>query len=86
MASQPLNKILVGGALGLHYAEFYAGALFVKQQSLSGLQVGSTATPQQLSSASTFNFKTQFTVGINLPVRAAIQAFKKTTTTSGTNP
>lgn len=80
MASQPLHKILVGGAIGLHYAEFYAGAMFVKQQTLSGLQSGSPATPQQLSAASAFNFKTQFTVGLNLPIRAAIQALKKTTT------
>lgn len=78
LTGQPLHKVLVGGAIGLHYAEFYAGALFVKQQQLTGLQTGSPATPPQVAAASHFSYKTQFNVGINLPVRAMIDALKNT--------
>lgn len=78
MASQPLHSILVGGAVGLHFAEIYVGSDFVKQQTLSGLSSGSAATPQQLSSATSNKFKAQFVVGINLPVKAAYSALTKT--------
>jgi len=77
LSGQPLHKILVGGAIGLHYAQLYAGALFVKQQHLNGLQTGSSATPDQVAAASRFRYDAQFTVGINLPLRAAIDALKK---------
>jgi hypothetical protein len=79
MASQPLHSILVGGAIGFNFAELFAGADFVKQQSLNGLSSGSPATPPQLSSATSNKFKAQFTVGINLPVKAAAATIKKTT-------
>lgn len=77
LSHQPLHKILIGGAVGLHYAQLYAGALLVKQQHLAGLQTGSPATSSQVASASHYEYDTQFTVGINLPVRTAIDALKK---------
>jgi hypothetical protein len=76
LAKQPLHKILVGGAIGFYFAEVYAGALFVKQQSLSGLTTGSSATPQQVAAASRYSFDHQFTVGINLPVRSIMNSMK----------
>jgi len=78
MAKQPLHKILVGGAVGFHFVEVYAGALFVKQQSLTGVSTGSPATPPQVAAASKFGYETQFTVGINLPVRSIVNALKST--------
>jgi hypothetical protein len=77
MAKQPLHKILVGGAIGVSYVELYAGALLVKQQKLTGLQTGNTATPSQLAAASHGAYETQFSIGINVPVRALIAASKK---------
>lgn len=76
LAKQPLHKILIGGAFGFYFAEVYAGVLFVKQQSLNGITIGSPATPQQVAAASKFNYETQFTVGINLPVRNIVNAIK----------
>lgn len=76
MAQQPLHKILVGGAIGLYYAEVYVGALFVKQQNLNGLTTGDVATPGQVAAASHYKYKTQFTVGINLPVRSIVNSLK----------
>jgi hypothetical protein len=78
MAKQPLHKILVGGAVGFHFVEVYAGALFAKQQSLTGLSTGSPATPPQVAAASKFGYETQFSVGINLPVRSIVNALKST--------
>ena len=79
LASQPLHSILVGGAIGLSFAELFAGADFVKQQSLTGVSSGGPATPSQLSAATSYKYKAQFLVGINLPVKAAASAMKKTT-------
>lgn len=76
LAKQPLHKILVGGAIGFYFAEVYAGALLVKQQSLNGLTTGSAATPQQVAATSQYSYKTQFTVGINLPVRSIVNSMK----------
>ena len=77
MASQPLHSILVGGAIGLKFAEVFVAADFVKQQQLHGLSSGSPATPGELNAATRLGYKPQFTVGINIPVKAAASALKK---------
>jgi len=79
MASQPLHSFIVGGAIGLHFAEVFVASDWVKQQSLTGLSSGSPATQQQLSAATSYKYKAQFVVGINLPVKAAYSALQKTT-------
>lgn len=79
MASQPLHSFIVGGAIGLHFAEVFVASDFVKQQSLNGLASGSSATQQQLSAATSLKYKAQFLVGINLPVKAAYTALQKKT-------
>lgn len=58
------------------------GADFVKQQQLSGLSSGSPATPAQLGAATSLNYKAQFTVGVNIPIKAAATALSKTTKTA----
>ena len=75
MNSQPLHSLLFGASIGLHLAEVYAGAVLVKQQSLSGLTAGSTATPAQLSTATSYKYNARFSFGIKISVKAAVSAF-----------
>ncbi|WP_433971869.1 hypothetical protein [Tunturiibacter lichenicola] len=79
MASQPLHSILVGGAIGFSFAEVYVANDFVKQQLLNGVTSGGAATPAQLAAASKYSFTSQFTIGINLPIKAAVSALQKAT-------
>lgn len=72
VGSQPLHRILTAVGWGPHFAQFYVGALFNKQQSLSGLQAGATATPAQQAAATSMKFGTQFAFGINIPVARAV--------------
>jgi hypothetical protein len=74
ISQQPLHKILVAGGWGPRFAQFYAGVLFSKQQTLNSLTVGSVATPGQLAADTNIKFKPQFAFGINLPVRDVFQA------------
>jgi len=67
-AKQPLSKILVGGAWGPHASELYLGAIFVKQQELSGNT--SCAHPSGTSLTGSSHYCAQFTIGINLSVSA----------------
>ncbi len=78
VAQQPLHKILVAAGWGPRFAQFYAGVLFAKQQSLNGLSIGSTATPAQQAAATSVGFQPQFAFGINLSVRDVFQAAKGT--------
>lgn len=75
MNSQPLHSLLFGASIGLHLAEVYGGAVLEKQQSLSGLTAGSTATPAQLSSATSHKYQAKFSFGIKISVKTAISAF-----------
>lgn len=74
VAQQPLHKVLVGAGFGAPFAQFYFGAVFVKQDSLTGLSENSMATPAQQAAATSQRFKPQFAFGINLPVREVFQA------------
>lgn len=67
-AKQPLSKILVGGAWGPHASELYLGAIFVKQQELSGNT--SCSHPSGTSLTGSSHYCTQFTIGINLSISA----------------
>jgi hypothetical protein len=82
MAQQPLHSILTAGAIGFHGTEVYAGAIFVKQQTLSGLSPGGTATQQQLTMGTRQTFKAQFSVGLNIPIVAAYKSLTKSKTTT----
>ena len=64
MNSQPLHSLIFGASVGIRLAQVYAGALLVKQQNLNGLSAGSSASPSQVASASSYSYKPQFTVGI----------------------
>jgi hypothetical protein len=67
-AKQPLSKILVGGAWGPHASELYMGAVFVKQQELSGNT--SCSHPRGTSLTGSSHYCAQFSIGINLSVSA----------------
>ncbi|HEY1463442.1 MAG TPA: hypothetical protein VGF44_08500 [Terriglobales bacterium] len=65
-ASQPLHKILMAVGWGPAFTQFYVGALLVKQQSVA------TSTKPQHSS-----YEPQFSLGINLSVKAFNGLLKK---------
>jgi hypothetical protein len=74
MNSQPLHSLLFGGSVGLKLVQVYAGALLIKQENLNGLSSGGSATPAQLASATTFEYKPSFSIGIKISVKAAVTA------------
>lgn len=76
IAKQPLHKIFVGTGFGPIVANFYIGALFVKQQQLSTLKPGDPATAAQLNSNLRQRYKAQIAFGINVPVGAIIEKLK----------
>ncbi len=90
IGSQPLHKILVGIGWGPQFAQFYIGALFVKEQNLMTLTPGAIATPAQQAVDTRLGFHPQFAFGINLPVRevfkAATSPKSKTTSAGGQTP
>lgn len=67
-AKQPLSKILIGGAWGPKASELYLGAMFVKQQELSG--TNSCGNPSGMAFTGRSHYCAQFTIGINLSVSA----------------
>lgn len=77
MNQQPLHSLLFGGALGLNLAQVYAGVLLVKQQQLNGLSAGSTATPSELASATTYAFKPSFSMGVKISIMSAVKSLGK---------
>ena len=74
--SKPLNKIFVGAGFGPIVANFYIGAMFVKQEQLNTLQPGDVATPDQLNTDIRRKYKAQVAFGINMPVGAIIEKLK----------
>jgi hypothetical protein len=65
---QPLHKIFVGAGVGPLVANFYIGALFVKQDQLSSLKAGDTATSSQLNNDLRRRYKAQIAFGLNVLV------------------
>jgi hypothetical protein len=74
---KPLDKIFLGAGFGPVVANFYLGALFVKQQQLSNLAPGVAATPGQVGNDIRHRYKAQIGFGLNLPVGAIIEKLKK---------
>jgi hypothetical protein len=74
ISQQPLHKLLFAVGWGPQFAQFYAGVLLSKQQSLGSLSVGSSASPVQQLANSSAKFAPQFAFGINMPVRGVFQA------------
>jgi hypothetical protein len=69
--SQPLHSFIFGTSVGIRLAQVYAGALLIKQQQLSGLSTGSSASESQVTSATSYAYKPSFTVGIKISIRSA---------------
>ena len=76
IAKQPLHKIFVGGGFGPVVANFYIGALFVKQEELKTLAPGDPATPSQVGGDIRRRFTPQVPFGLNVPVGAIIEKLK----------
>lgn len=72
--SQPLHSLIFGGSVGLKLAQVYVGALLIKQQQLTGLSTGSSATPTQVNSAISYSYEPSFSVGIKISIKAAAAA------------
>lgn len=77
IAKQPLKKFMVGAGFGPHFANFYLGALFTEVKEPATLKAGDMATPDQLNTDLRKHFKSQFTFGINIPVRAVLKTLDK---------
>jgi hypothetical protein len=76
LEKQPLHKIFVGAGFGPVVANFYIGALFVKQQELQTLNPGDPASPDQVGADKRRRFKPQVAFGLNLPVGAIVEKLK----------
>jgi hypothetical protein len=75
-AKQPLSKILVAGAWGPRFAELYLGAMFVKQpKRTSGNSCSGSNTSGVVTGS--YQYCTQFSIGINLPVSGIASALSK---------
>jgi hypothetical protein len=77
LASQPLHTILAALGMGFSYGDLYVGAILQKSQDVTGLAAGSTATPAQLAAATSYTYKPQFSIGINVSIKGALSALKK---------
>jgi hypothetical protein len=69
IGSQPLHNILLGVGWGPKFAQFYVGALFVKQQ-----QTGTAAQP----SVRRTSYEPQVSFGLNMSIKGFTDASKKT--------
>ncbi len=76
MNSQPLHSLIFGASVGTKFAQFYAGALLLKQQNLSGLSTGGTGSPAQVASETSYVYQPQFSVGIKISISATASALK----------
>ncbi len=76
IGKKPLDKIFLGAGFGPVVANFYVGALFVKQDQLTNLDPGDPATPAQVGSNVRRRYKTQVGFGLNLPVGAIVEKLK----------
>jgi hypothetical protein len=76
IAHQPLRKFLIGAGWGPYFAQFYVGAMWVKQEQPTSLKPGQTATPSQLNADLANRYKAQLAFGLNVPVGAVAQKLK----------
>jgi hypothetical protein len=76
LEKQPLHKIFVGAGFGPLVANFYIGALFVKQEKLQTLNPGDPASPSQVDTDTRRRFKPQVAFGLNLPVGVIVEKLK----------
>jgi hypothetical protein len=82
VAHQPLHKVLVGGAWGPYFAQFYIGALFVTDSAPSG--TGCSAVVPSVPAGTKLAKRTcpQLSYGLNVPIGGLIQALKKTSSSA----
>jgi hypothetical protein len=77
VASQPLHKILVGGAWGPSFSELYIGALFVKQPVFSNSSACSSPPATTSAQPTSYHFCTQLSIGLNLQVSSILDKITK---------
>jgi hypothetical protein len=77
LASQPLHKILVGGAWGPSFSEVYLGALFVKQPIFPNSNSCSSIPNTSPGPPTGYHFCKQFSIGLNLQVSSIADKLKK---------
>ena len=77
ISKRPLDRVLIGGALGLTKVQVFAALLLNRVQSPQTLTEGSAATNAQLSTDLRFRYERKFQAGINVPVRQVVDYLKK---------
>jgi hypothetical protein len=77
IASQPLHKILVGGAWGPSFSEIYMGVLFVKQPIFPNSNSCSSTPDTTPAPATAYHFCKQFSIGLNLQVSSILDKLTK---------
>jgi hypothetical protein len=77
LTSKPLDRLFLGGGIGLNKVQIFAGAAWNKVEAPQTLAVGSAATPSQLSADSRSRYQAKFLVGLNLPLRQVLDALKE---------
>lgn len=76
LSKNPLDRIFVGGGLGLNKVQFFAGVAFNRVATPQTLSTGSSATPSQLEADLKRRYEPKFVFGLNLPVRQVVDALK----------
>ena len=76
LSSRPLDRIVVGGSVGLNRFQIFAGVAFNRVRVPQTLQVGDAATDAQLQSDLVAHTDKKFVVGLNLPLRQVLDALK----------
>jgi hypothetical protein len=86
VAHQPLHKVLLGGAVGAHFAQFYIGALFVTDRVTPGLKCDAAPSAASASTSLTTRTCAQLSYGLNIPVGGLVQALSKKSSGASTSP
>jgi len=76
LSKKPLDRIFVGGGLGLNKVQLFAGVAFNRVASPQTLTAGTNATQPQLEADLKFKYEPKFVFGLNLPVRQVVDALK----------
>lgn len=77
LSTKPLDRVFLGGGWGFNRVQFFAGAAFNKVEAPATLATGAPATQNQLQSDLRAKYETKFLMGLNVPVRQVLDAFKK---------